>query len=80
MTADTTYNGWSNYSTWNVNLWLSNEEALYNMVSALAESARNTGDLADSIEDLILNRCLKFDKGCNLGEVNFVEIAEGWSS
>lgn len=28
MTTDT-YNGWKNYPTWNVNLWLSNEEPLY---------------------------------------------------
>lgn len=27
---DTTYNGWKNYPTWAVNLWLSNDEGLYN--------------------------------------------------
>lgn len=28
-TEDQRYNGWTNYPTWNVALWLSNEEGLY---------------------------------------------------
>ena len=27
--ADTTYNGWTNYETWNVKLWIDNEEGDY---------------------------------------------------
>lgn len=29
---DETYNGWKNYPTWDVNLWLSNEPPLYREV------------------------------------------------
>ena len=28
---DISYNGWENYETWNVALWLQNDEGLYNL-------------------------------------------------
>jgi hypothetical protein len=35
--ADSSYNGWSNYETWVVNLWLGNDEGSYNACRSLAQ-------------------------------------------
>ena len=44
MTEDKTYNGWKNYETWCVNLWISNEEPLYREALAKAEYAVTYAD------------------------------------
>ena len=35
--SEQTYNGWKNYPTWCVNLWLSNDEGLYNYTREMVE-------------------------------------------
>jgi hypothetical protein len=36
-TIDKGYNGWANYETWNVALWIGNDEFLYNTAKACVE-------------------------------------------
>lgn len=74
-----TYNGWYNYETWCINLWLTNEQALYNAMlacesrEALKELVENLTDVnneeglrrLDIIQDLV---------NCTLSEVNYREI------
>ncbi len=53
------YNGWSNYETWNVKLWIDNEEVSYEHWRERAEECRDDADgdldaarqsLADELE------------------------------
>jgi hypothetical protein len=43
MSATETYNGWKNYPTWNVKLWLDNDEGLYLQAREMVAEARESG-------------------------------------
>ena len=46
--TDTKHHGWKNWATWNVSLWLGNDESLYR----LARRFVNYKDLADELEEI----------------------------
>lgn len=47
--TDTEYNGWTNYETWNVALWIQNDEGLYD----IARRCDDYSEFVASIEGLI---------------------------
>ena len=42
--SEKTYNGWTNYETWNVNLWMSNDKGSYRHYGALAQDAYDNAE------------------------------------
>lgn len=51
MSEDKSYNGWTNYETWAVNLWLENEEGTYRYWRAQAESHLTEDQACDEVRD-----------------------------
>lgn len=51
-----TYEGWSNYETWLVNLTLDNDEPLYKAVLDLAKRYRSASVLAAQIQKFVEGR------------------------
>ena len=79
------YQGWANYATWNVHLWLTNEEEVYISIRHMAAHAADKYDLARQIETLLtegqpeLPPSLYSDILTHaLAEVNWVEVAQAF--
>ena len=89
MTEDKKYNGWSNYETWNVKLWLDNDEYLCNewQPEIAGQYPDDEVGLARAIQEFVCDpeNGLVPDLGATmasdllnaaLSEVNWREIAE----
>ena len=77
---DTTYNGWRNRPTWNVHLWLSNEEGLYNAARTTCTEARNLADAAHFLRELCFDVWPKrvTPDGDDLFKVNWRDVAKAF--
>lgn len=58
MNAESRYNGWSNYETWAVNLWLTDDEGIYECIKewareALQQDIDNRSSAADHIKKFV---------------------------
>ena len=72
--TDQSYNGWTNYETWNVALWIGNDEGLYH----LAQEAGDYQTFKDALEGCITEETFQTPDGVYWDDpkVNIVEINE----
>lgn len=47
------YNGWSNYETWAVNLWMNGDQGYYEQLCEILSSHEDLYDKAEALEDWI---------------------------
>ncbi len=80
------YNGWKNYETWCINLWLSNDEPLYRDIRELAAQHPQRRALALMIREYVeamidehhLTGFIADLVNASVGETDFEEIADAW--
>jgi len=90
---DTRYNGWANYETWAVNLWIENEEPTYDEARDMTREALDENEDEDTATYILSKRIKEWvadmtpDLGASLAgdllgaalsEVRWYEIAEAW--
>lgn len=68
--AEKGYNGWTNYETWNVALWIQNDQSFY-------ATARQCDDYEEFVSALCKG-CVQTPDGVkwNSPKVNLIEIAD----
>jgi len=81
-----TYNGWTNYETWNVKLWMDNDEGSYgywnDTAHGLKDASNGTAQLAEQLEvehEETLPELTGWHADClraAFSQVNWREIAE----
>ena len=80
------YNGWSNYETWNVALWIDNEPGTYEERRRMGREASDKNAFADSLKTWVrdelmpdLGASMAADLlGAALDEVDWYELAENF--
>ncbi len=93
MDRNNEYQGWTNRETWAVNLWLSNDQGLYNWVNDLKANTNSPLEFADALKSYVEDDLKEyanesergseirtmFDDIGSLWRVEWKEIATSWS-
>ena len=80
-TCDRTYNGWANYETWVVNLWMDNEKGQQDYWADEVQAALKQEDpashLADRIQDEHEEACQQMLSQANFQQGPFADLLNG---
>lgn len=79
------FNGWTNRETWNIHLWLTNDEASYYRWT-VAACTMDTHELAEAMEDAHEDEAVQIPLGwmsdaltAVLQAVNWLEVAQAFA-
>ena len=79
MSPDGTYNGYANYQTWNVILWISNDEGL----NEFASSCKDYSDFKTGLRELDSNSSIAYETpdgtAWSDSAINQFEMQEFWA-
>jgi len=78
--TDTTYNGWANWATWNVLLWATNEQPIYDITTRFVKRQAWRPGFTAKCKDFFLNMFPQgtpdMDDVLEMCPVNWDEIAQ----
>jgi len=75
------YNGWTNWETWNVALWIDNDEPMYRERIRWMRRRYNeitADDVEEFVRELMPNGTPDMDGAADYNKVDWSEIAEHW--
>lgn len=76
-----TYNGWTNWATWNVNLWIDNEEPLYREKQRFLRRNRiSLESVKTFVFDVFPTGTPDMDSPAEMSEVDWSDLAESWEA
>ena len=79
MSPDGTYNGYVNYQTWNVCLWISNDESLYDVASCCKDYEGFKNMLHEGCENMKIAYETPDGVAWSDSGVNLAEMEEFWN-